>query len=67
MDGSAWRKEIANMRDGVGSVVGTWFPNNVRLNVGNGANTLFWLIVGLGIFLFMSAFAGYLICLIINF
>lgn len=42
MDGSAWWMEIANMRDGVGSVVGTWFPDNVRLKVGNGADTLFW-------------------------
>ena len=40
-DGSTWWKEIANMRDGVGLVVGTWFPDNVRLKVGNGADTLF--------------------------
>jgi len=30
------------MRDGVGSVVGTWFSNNICLKVGNGACTLFW-------------------------
>ena len=30
------------MHDGVGSVVGTWFPDNLRLKVGNRAHTLFW-------------------------
>ena len=30
------------MQDGVGLMVGTWFPDNVNLKVRNGADTLFW-------------------------
>jgi len=41
-DGPTWCKEIANMRDEVGSEVGTWFYDNIRLKVGNRASTLFW-------------------------
>lgn len=41
-EGSAWWREIINIRDGVGSVVGTWFPNNLNLKVGNRVHSLFW-------------------------
>jgi len=30
------------MRDGVGSIMGTWFSDNIRLMVGNDVCTLFW-------------------------
>jgi len=40
---SAWWKEIITIRDSVGSTVGTWFPDNLCLKVGNGGPTLFWI------------------------
>jgi len=40
--GSVWWRAITNIRDGVGSVLGTWFPDNLCLKVENGSNTLFW-------------------------
>jgi hypothetical protein len=33
---------ICNVRDGVGSGVGSWFDDNTRRVVGNGRNTFFW-------------------------
>jgi len=35
-------KEIVSIRDGVGSAVDTWFPDNNSLKVGNELGTLFW-------------------------
>ena len=32
-----------NIRDGVGSVGGAWFLENVRLKLGNGSQALFWM------------------------
>ena len=37
-----WWKDIVGIRDG-GVVYGNWFPDNLRLHVGNGDNTLLWL------------------------
>jgi len=34
---------IASIRDGDGVVSGSWFPDNLCLNVGNGVSSLFWL------------------------
>jgi len=42
-NGSVWWRDIASIRDGDASVLGSWFPENLRIHVGNGANTLFWL------------------------
>jgi len=32
-----------NIRDGVGSVGGAWFPENVRIKLDNGSQALFWM------------------------
>lgn len=40
---SVWWRTIVNIRDGDGLVSSSWFPDNLRLNVGNGASSLFWL------------------------
>lgn len=41
-EGLVWWREIVNIRDGVGSVGGAWFPDHVRLQLGREAKTLFW-------------------------
>jgi len=41
-EGSVWWREITNIRDGVRSVVSTWYHDNLCLKVGNGSSTLFW-------------------------
>jgi hypothetical protein len=38
-----WWREMDSIYDGGGSVLGSWFPDNLHLNVGNSAITLFWL------------------------
>jgi len=38
-----WWREIVSIRDGVGSMVGNWFSDNLRFRVGNDASTLFLL------------------------
>jgi hypothetical protein len=60
-EGSTWWREIVNIRDGFGSLFGSWFPDILRLNVGNGANSFFGWICGLMMSLFECAFAGYMI------
>jgi len=42
-EGSVWWRTIASIQDGDGLVSDGWFSDNLSLNVGNGANTLFWL------------------------
>jgi len=37
-----WWSTIVAIRDGGGLVQGSWFSDNLRLSVGNGACTLFW-------------------------
>lgn len=37
-----WWREIVGIRDGVGSAAGSWFSNNLRVNVDNSATTIFW-------------------------
>ena len=46
-DGSIWWREIAGIHDGFG-VVGAWFVDNLRRNVGNGATTLLSLDIWVG-------------------
>jgi hypothetical protein len=41
-DGSAWWREIARIRDGVGGIRDGWFRENVMRKVGDGSDTLFW-------------------------
>jgi len=41
-EGSIWWREITNIRDGVRSVVSTWYHDNLCLKEGNGSSTLFW-------------------------
>jgi len=36
-----WWREIASIRDGVGSTMGSWFSNNARIIVGNGVGICF--------------------------
>jgi len=43
-----WWREIVTIRDGGASVLGSWFPDNIRLNVGNGTSTLFWVDMWVG-------------------
>jgi len=38
-----WWREIVRIRDNLGSTLGNWYDDNVRLKVGNGLNTLFWM------------------------
>jgi len=47
-EGSLWWREIVRIRDCLGSVFGNWYADNVRLKIGNGLNTLFWLDMWLG-------------------
>ncbi|PNX69035.1 cysteine-rich receptor-like protein kinase, partial [Trifolium pratense] len=47
MRGSAWRREILRLREGVDGV--GWFRESVAKKVGNGAETLFWTDPWLGI------------------
>ena len=42
-EGSVWWRETISICDGGGSVLGSWFLDNLHLNVGNSASTLFWL------------------------
>ena len=58
---SAWWREIVNICDGVGSTLGSWFPNNLCLKVDNGISTFFGLIGGLVMSLFELDFVAYLI------
>jgi len=38
-----WWKDVVCIRDGSSSVLGSWFSDNLRLRVGNGVTTWFWL------------------------
>ena len=40
---SVWWRTTVNIRDGYGLVSSSWFPNNLRLNVSKGSNSLIWL------------------------
>jgi len=40
---SVWWREIVRIYDGLGSALENWYVDNVRLKIGNGLNTLFWL------------------------
>jgi len=42
-EGSVWWRTIASIRDGDGTLSGSWFPDNLRHIVGNGVSSLFWL------------------------
>jgi len=37
-----WWRMMCNVREGVGSGVGSWFDDNSRRVVGNGRSTFFW-------------------------
>jgi hypothetical protein len=41
LEGSVWWREIVRIRDGLGSALGNWYADNVRLKTGNGLLTLF--------------------------
>jgi hypothetical protein len=61
-----WWRDIVSIWYGGGSVLGNWFPDNLCLHVGNGANTFFWLDRWLGMSLFAFGFAGCTIYSMIN-
>ncbi|AES89497.1 hypothetical protein MTR_4g076130 [Medicago truncatula] len=42
-EGSVWWKDIASIRDGSSSMLGSWFLDSLRLRLGNGVDTLLWL------------------------
>ena len=42
-DSSVWCRTIVGIRDGDALVSGSWFLDNLRLDIGNDVNSLFWL------------------------
>jgi len=42
IQGACELNKFCNVREGVGSGVGSWFNDNLRRVVGNGGSTFFW-------------------------